>query len=408
MMTPSKQLPTVGPDPVNESATSSTSRSRTATHATAAYEIAGYETPMASRTPPLGPSGLPSVLQFEGPSISLAAQFEIKITLDLGYPATLDLKIFNQFDDSRPIFSRFRDTAGGHDVVFCFPDRKHLYADRYVLQSASPFLRNLFELRNRESGIVPGVGVGIGAGIGQGKSVMLHEDGVGAVTRAGRGGRASERDITTLAGSTVITPMTSVHGDGVPDNIPLPLDTKGFMFQRTTFPSLDDNIFVMNIVPSPRSIRPMVPRPAKYPGTAKTRSEKHACRGVHEEVSESTRTGIAQVNLSGGEKAQALSRISTAIFNPLVATAELFSAFTRVHESIKQSQIQVVIDNWNEVVKTEDWAIAKEKGKAQPYVPPLLLYPLAWITNDNSSSNRDQYFAGVLCEILEVLLPRSA
>ncbi|KAG8955064.1 hypothetical protein FRC04_009521 [Tulasnella sp. 424] len=377
-MTPSKQLPTVGPDPVNESATSSTSRSRTATHATAAYEIAGYETPMASRTPPLGPSGLPSVLQFEGPSISLAAQFEIKITLDLGYPATLDLKIFNQFDDSRPIFSRFRDTA----------DRKHLYADRYVLQSASPFLRNLFELRNRESGIVPGVGVGIGAGIGQGKSVLADDsdDGVGAVTRAGRGGRASERDITTLAGSTVITPMTSVHGDGVPDNIPLPLDTKGFMFQRTTFPSLDDNIFVMNIVPSPRSIRPMVPRPAKYPGTAKTRSEKHACRGVHEEVSESTRTGIAQVNLSGGEKAQALSRISTAIFNPLVATAELFSAFTRVHESIKQSQIQVVIDNWNEVVKTEDWAIAKEKGKAQP----------------------DQYFAGVLCEILEVLLPRSA
>ncbi|KAG8955068.1 hypothetical protein FRC04_009525 [Tulasnella sp. 424] len=65
-------------------------------------------------------------------------------------------------------------------------------------------------------------------------------------------------------------------------------------------------------------------------------------------------------------EAQALSRINTAIFNNLAATTELFSAFTRVHDSIKQSQIQVVIDNWNEVVKTEDWATAKEKGKAQP------------------------------------------
>ncbi|KAG8955071.1 hypothetical protein FRC04_009528 [Tulasnella sp. 424] len=85
-------------------------------------------------------------------------------------------------------------------------------------------------------------------------------------------------------------------------------------------------------------------------------------------------------------EAQALSHINTAIFNTIIATAELLSAFTRIHDSIKQIQLQVVIDNWNEVVETEDWAIAKEKGKAQP----------------------DQHFARVLREILEALPPRSA
>lgn len=75
---------------------------------------------------------------------------------------------------------------------------------------------------------------------------------------------------------------------------------------------------------------------------------------------------------------EALSRINK--FNPLVATAELFSAFTRVRHSIKRTQLQVVIDNWNEGVKTEDWAIAKQQGNAQP--DPL---------------------AGMLCEIWEAL-----
>ncbi|KAG8949583.1 hypothetical protein FRC04_008516 [Tulasnella sp. 424] len=545
LMTPSEQLPTVAP--INESATSSASPSRTATPATAAYETAGYETPMASRTPSprsirpsLGaavrrtlnidwPLNLvvnsknelvpfthtfltPSLAPGEGDqsTITCASEYAhgdsgIRITLDLGYPATLDLKIFNQFDASRPIFSRFRDTAdapefripwrflrvltgphvqpsimislvittappaptetsfnyippvvsettspaaiealahfldqpGGHDVVFCFPDRKHLYADRYVLQRASPFFRNLFEVRNRESGIVPGVGVGIGAGIGQGKSALADDSDVemtptkenGENAPRGRSGssgssrsrRTSERDITTLAGSTVITPMTSVHGDGVQDNIPLPLDTKGFMFQRTTSPLMDDNIFVMNINEtsfntfraflyylytgfisfSPLTSSFQFPdQPDLWsPGQPSTLEQrrlearntlvgeymrKYPNRPVP--VSPKSIYQVARKYEVPSLEAQALSRISTAIFNPLVATAELFSAFTRVHESIKQSQIQVVIDNWNQVVKTEDWAIAREKGKAQP----------------------DQYFAGVLCEILEALPPRSA
>lgn len=155
MMAPSGQLPTVAPvAPINESATSSASPSRTATPATAAYETAGYETPMASRTPSprsirpsLGaavrrtlnidwPLNLvvnsknelvpftdtfqtPSLAPGEGDQSTITCATEygqkgesgIKIILDLGYPATLDLKIFNQFDSSRPIFSRFRDTA---------------------------------------------------------------------------------------------------------------------------------------------------------------------------------------------------------------------------------------------------------------------------------------------------------
>ncbi|KAG8897240.1 hypothetical protein FRC00_004632 [Tulasnella sp. 408] len=145
----------------------------------------------------------------------------------------------------------------------------------------------------------------------------------------------------------------------------------------------------------------MVAGQGKHNGTRQARGEERFGRRIHEEVSQQARAGVAQVGLSGCKEvrgsvvggqffrsavsfdpAQALSRINTATFNPLVATAELFSAFTRVHDSIKQTQLQVVIDNWNEVVKTEDWAIAKEEGKAQP----------------------DPYFAGVICEILEASL----
>ncbi|KAG8904100.1 hypothetical protein FRC01_008873, partial [Tulasnella sp. 417] len=374
-MAHSQQLPNV--NNVNESATSSASPSRTATPATAAYESAGYETPMASRTPsprtirpavaaavrrtlnidwPLNlvvntkKELLPFSQTFQTPTlapglgdtsiITCGTEYDqngasgIRISLELGYPATLDLKIFNQFDSSRPIFSRFRDTAdlpefripwrfligltghhvqpsimisliittappaptqtsfdyippsvfettspaaiealanfldqpGGHDVVFCFPDRKHLYADRYVLQRASPHFRHLFAVRNRESGIVPGVGVAIGATMGEASRSALADDSDveatptkenGELPSRGRSGsdsssrsrRMSERDITTIAGSTVLTPMTSVHSDSAVDSqgVPLPIDTKGFMFQRTGSPLMDDNVFVMNI-----------------------------------------------------------------------------------------------------------------------------------------------------------------
>ncbi|KAG8955066.1 hypothetical protein FRC04_009523 [Tulasnella sp. 424] len=434
MLNPSKQHPTVGPGSrQRESATSSASPSRTATPATTAYETAGYETPMASRTPSLVNSKnelVPFTHTFLTPSLAPGEGDQSTITY---------FKIFDQFDVSKPIFSRFRDTAdapelripwrflrvltgprvqpsitvslvittappapkqtsfdyilsalahfldqsGGHDVVFCFPDR---YADRDVLQRASPSFRNFFEVRNQESGIVPGVGVGIGAGVGQGKSAladdsdvemiptkgrMLHDDRAGAVVRPGRAERVGG-DITTLAGSTVITPMTSVHGEGVQDNISLPLDTKGLMFQRTTSPLMDDNIFVMNINETSfntfraflyylytafTSFSPLTPsfqfpdQPDPWsPGQPSTLEQRRL---------EARNTLVTKKYEIPSLEAQALSRISTAIFNPLVATAELLSAFTRV---------------------------AKEKGKAQP----------------------DQYFAGVLCEILEALPPRSA
>lgn len=80
-------------------------------------------------------------------------------------------------------------------------------------------------------------------------------------------------------------------------------------------------------------------------------------------------------------EAQSLSRINKAIVNPYVATTELFSAFTRVNDSIRETQIAQVINAWDDVVRSEDWAVAKEKGKAQP----------------------DAYFATVLVEILESL-----
>ncbi|KAG8955070.1 hypothetical protein FRC04_009527 [Tulasnella sp. 424] len=133
---------------------------------------------------------------------------------------------------------------------------------------------------------------------------------------------------------------------------------------------MDDNIFVMNITKPPST--PFVPsyntstpassplRQSKHFGTAEARREKSACRRV-EEYPKPTCAGVAQVDLSGGEEvrgsfagAQARSRINTAIFNPLIATAELSSNFNCIHESIKQTQLQVVIDNWNAVVKTQD------------------------------------------------------
>ncbi|KAG8937562.1 hypothetical protein FRC00_004074 [Tulasnella sp. 408] len=445
------------------------------------------------QTPSLAPANGDSSTITCATEYSQEGNSGIQIILDLGYPATLDLKIFNQFDSSRPIFSRFRDTAdlgltgnhvqpsimisliittappaptrtsfdyipptvfettspaaiealanfldqpGGHDVVFCFPDRKHLYADRYVLQRASPHFRHLFAVRNRESGIVPGVGVAVGPTMGDGKSALADDSDVEATPtreagelprgRSGSGSssrsrRMSERDITTIAGSTVLTPMTSVHSDSVqdPQGVPLPIDTKGFMFQRTTSPLMDDNVFVMNInetsfntfraflyylytgfisfSPLTSSFQfPDQPNPWS-PGKESTLElrrlearnvlvgeymRKYPNRPVP--VSPKSIYQVARKYEVPSLEAQALSRINTATFNPLVATAELFSAFTRVHDSIKQTQLQVVIDNWNEVVKTEDWAIAKEKGKAQP----------------------DPYFAGVLCEILEALPPR--
>ncbi|KAG8990497.1 hypothetical protein FRB90_001740 [Tulasnella sp. 427] len=551
--TPSHELPNVHHSAVvpSDSVPSSTSPSRTATPATAAYETADPETPVASRTPSprsFRPSVAAAVRRtlnvdwpvnlvvnsknelvpfnqtFATPSLAPGeaanstitcgtefasnGQSSVVISLDLGYPATLDLKIFNQFDSSKPIYSRFRDTAdlpqflipwrflriltghhvqpsilisltittappaptqtsfhytpptvfettspaaiealahfldqpGGHDVVFCFPDRKHLYADRYVLQRSSPYFRNLFEVRNRESGIVPGVGVGISPRQAHGGKSALADDSDVEVTptkegadqlprgRSGSGSssrsrRTSERDITTLAGSQVITPMTSVHGDGVqdPKSIPLPaLDTKGFMFQRTASPLMDDNVFVMDInetsfntfraflyylytgfisfSPLTSSFQfPDQPN-AWAPGQPSTLEQrrlearntlvgeymrKYPNRPVP--VSPKSIYQVARKYEVPSLEAQALSRINLATFNPLVATAELFSAFTRVHDSIKHTQLRVVIDNWNEVVRTEDWAIAKEKGKAQP----------------------DQYFAGVLCEILEALPPRA-
>ncbi|KAG9037036.1 hypothetical protein FS837_001510 [Tulasnella sp. UAMH 9824] len=455
MMNSSEELPNL--NNTSESATSSASPSRTATPATAAYDTAGYETPMASRTP--SPRSI-------RPSVGAA----VRRTLNIDWPLNMVVNTKGElpsimisliittappaptqtsfeyippvvFETTSPAaieaLANFLDQPGGHDVVFCFPDRKHLYADRYVLQRASPHFRHLFAVRNRESGIVPGVGVAVGPTMGDGKSALADDSDVeatptreaGEFPRGRRGSgsssrsrRMSERDITTIAGSTVLTPMTSVHSDSVqdPQSVPLPIDTKGFMFQRTTSPLMDDNVFVMNInetsfntfraflyylytgfisfSPLTSSFQfPDQPNPWS-PGKESTLElrrlearnvlvgeymRKYPNRPVP--VSPKSIYQVARKYEVPSLEAQALSRINTATFNPLVATAELFSAFTRVHDSIKHTQLQVVIDNWNEVVKTEDWAIAKEKGKAQP----------------------DPYFAGVLCEILEALPPRS-
>ncbi|KAG8919902.1 hypothetical protein FRC00_010771, partial [Tulasnella sp. 408] len=163
------------------------------------------------QTPSLAPAAGDSSTVSCSTEYSPNGENGVLILLDLGYPETLDLKIFNQFSSSRPSFSRFRDAAdrqsrstldhdlphhhhrtsrahpnilpihssetaspaaintlanfldqpGGHNVFFCFSDRKHLYVDRYVLQRASPHFRHLFAVRNRESGIVPGVGFAI-------------------------------------------------------------------------------------------------------------------------------------------------------------------------------------------------------------------------------------------------------
>ncbi|KIO21833.1 hypothetical protein M407DRAFT_47897, partial [Tulasnella calospora MUT 4182] len=252
--------------------------------------------------------------------------------------------------------ANFLDQPGGHDVVFCFPDRKHLYADRYVLQRASPHFRHLFAVRNRESGIVPGVGVGIGPGLGEGKSALADDSDVEATPTKENGELPSRRCSALLT---------------------LP-------FQRTTSPLMDDNVFVMNInetsfntfraflyylytgfisfSPLTSSFQfPDQPNPNVLVGEY---MRKYPNRPVP--VSPKSIYQVARKYEVPSLEVSSLSRINTATFNPLVATAELFSAFTRVHDSIKQTQLQVVIDNWNEVVKTEDWAIAKEKGKAQP------------------------------------------
>jgi len=46
----------------------------------------------------------------------------------------------------------FLDQPGGHDLIFCFPEGQHLYADRYILQRASGYFRNLLTAGERERG----------------------------------------------------------------------------------------------------------------------------------------------------------------------------------------------------------------------------------------------------------------
>ncbi|KAG8899816.1 hypothetical protein FRC00_000889 [Tulasnella sp. 408] len=179
--------------------------------------------------------------------------------------------------------------------------------------------------------------------------------------------------------------MTSIHSDGVrdPRSVPLLIDTKGSIAY-----GLDDNVMNINgtsfntlraflyylytgfisFSPLTSSFQfPDQPNPWS-PGKESTLElrrlearnilvgeymRKYPNRPVS--VSPKSIYQVARKSEVPSLEAQALlSHINTATFNPLVATAELFSAFTRVHDSIKQTQLQVVIDNWNEVVKTKD------------------------------------------------------
>ncbi|KAG8961010.1 hypothetical protein FRC00_013589 [Tulasnella sp. 408] len=201
--------------------------------------------------------------------------------------------------------------------------------------------------------------------------------------------------------------MTSVHSDCVqdPQSVPLPIDTKGFMFQRTTSPLMGDNVTNINgtsfntfraflyyfyasfisFSPLASSFRfPDQPNPRSRGKESTLELRRLEARNVLAPA------GVAQVGYQGARKhkapslevdafisavpfdpAQALSRINTATFNPLVATAELVSAFTWVHDSTIETQLQVVIDNWNKAVKTEDWAIARRRAKHnRAYIAP--------------------------------------
>ncbi|KAG8937558.1 hypothetical protein FRC00_004070 [Tulasnella sp. 408] len=289
MMNASEELPKV--NHTSESANSSASPSRTATPSTASYDTAGtlnvdWPLNMVVNTKD---ELVPFTRTFKTPSlasgtvnsstITCATEYSqngdggIGLILDLGYPATLDLKMFNQFDSSRPISIRFRDTAdlrltGNHVqpsimisliITTTPPDVLRVPAAIEALASfldqpgghdvrASPHFRHLFAVRNRESGIVPGAGAAVGPTMGDGKSALADNSDVRATPtgeagelRAGRSDsasssrsrRMSERDITTITGSTVLTPMTSIHSDGVqdPQRVSLPIDNKGIMFQ---------------------------------------------------------------------------------------------------------------------------------------------------------------------------------
>lgn len=114
--------------------------------------------------------------------------------------------------------AHFLDQPGGHDVVFCFPDNRHLYADRYILQRASRYFRLLFSTRRDALSMPNGAGNGRLAddsdaeqSKSDGEESMPTTANTMTTSSSSRSPSRSEseRDITT---QPVLTPMTSIHG----------------------------------------------------------------------------------------------------------------------------------------------------------------------------------------------------
>ncbi|KAG8860079.1 hypothetical protein FRB96_004102 [Tulasnella sp. 330] len=334
--------------------------------------------------------------------------------------------------------SNFLDQPGGHDVVFCFPENKHLYADRYILQRCSPYFKRLFQTSPQKGAAQPS---------GSPKPNDLRSPSTPRGSDGSGSGGATDdgfesEDITIQNFDDVETPGTSVPpsssggdsrfpGPEDPSRIPLPRDSPRsahpYTLQRTPSPLVDDNIFVIDIKETSfntmravlyylytdfitfapltscfHNIHPFAPKSIKNPRTDSSNAsdeaierrrldarnavvgqymQQHPCRPVP--VSPKSVYAIAKKYEIPALETQALIRITTVSErDPIVAINELFSPFSRVHASARQPQLATVIASWENVVRrSAEWDVVRSR----------------------CVKVADAYFSGVLCEILEKL-----
>ncbi|KAG8901908.1 hypothetical protein FRB99_005011 [Tulasnella sp. 403] len=308
--------------------------------------------------------------------------------------------------------THFLDQPGGHDVVFCFPEGKNLYADRYILQRSSRYFRALFEARNREgfnngpSSARPRIADDSDAE----QSPKVSENGTGRSPPRSPSHKSSRSEVDiTLQGPP--TPVSMHAPNGHPNG-----HVKYTLQERGGGDMMDDNVFVMNINETSyntfraflyflytgfMSFAPLTSSlEAPLKDESPTALEQRRLNTRNDLVGEYMRRypnrplpvspksvyAVAKKYEVPALEAQALSRIDSAIVgHPLVAVTELFSAFSRVHDSVKELQLQQVIDHWDNIVISREWAMVSGRGKTQP----------------------DVYFATVLVEILQRLPPRT-
>ncbi|KAG8994773.1 hypothetical protein FRB94_012564 [Tulasnella sp. JGI-2019a] len=336
--------------------------------------------------------------------------------------------------------SNFLDQPGGHDVVFCFPENKHLYADRYILQRCSPYFRRLFQASpQRGAVVVPPLESPTAQNL-RSPSTPRGSEGSGSGGAATDDGFESE-DITLQNFDDVQTPGTSVPpsssggeypGVSDPTRIPLPRDSPPAaqsytLQQRDQTPLVDDNIFVIDIKETSfntmravlyylytdfitfapltscfHNIHPFPARTSKTPRTEAINAEdeaierrrlaarnavvgeymqNHPCRPVP--VSPKSVYAIAKKYEIPALETQALIRITTVSErDPIVAISELFSPFSRVHGSARIPQLETVIASWENVVRRSgEWEVVRSR----------------------CVKVADTYFSGILCEILDRL-----